>query len=167
MNSALCLGIAVVGLRPPAAMPRHSGLHHQPAEAPLIQTETVSRSSRPLLREAWPNNLRQLAIRKTSHFSHRKVTVKTSSYMIFPIANQKLSFDFVLRWITRIGVRDMRKEENMMCQRSRNSEQLFPKMAITLAEKADHEGRIHDAFRLLSLAHKMLAGELAMHPVHL
>jgi len=30
-------------------MPRDRGLHHQPAEAPLIETETVSRSSRPPL----------------------------------------------------------------------------------------------------------------------
>ncbi len=49
MNSARSLGIAAVGLRPASAMPRDRRLHNQPAEAPLIETETVSRSSRPPL----------------------------------------------------------------------------------------------------------------------
>jgi hypothetical protein len=58
MNSARSLGIAAVGLRPASAMPRDRGLHHQPAEAPLIETETVSRSSRPPLQAHRHNYVR-------------------------------------------------------------------------------------------------------------
>lgn len=44
--------------------------------------------------------------------------------------------------------------------RMERSDTLTPRSAVELAEKAMQEGRVQDAERLLTIAHKLLAGEL-------